>query len=939
MIGFSVLHPALLLLLLLLPAGWVAWQRWPPPLRGRRSQLALGLRLLVIACLVLALAGVRVSTLPQRQALVAVVDLSASLRQSQDQEAAAVRRLAAAKGPDDLFGVVSFGRGAEVELPASLHPDFDVFQTQPDPGYTDIASALQLAANLVPDGYARHLVLLTDGRQNLGDAAAVVAALRAEGVRVDVLGIGGQTGPEVLILRVEAPTELRAGQAAVVTVRVRSSGPADGHLVLLGAGGQIEERELKLAAGVSSYSFQLPALEAGVYRIRAELSAQPDTYPENNLGEAVIRVLGRPTVLVLEGMRDEGANVASALTASGMSVERRLSSELPGDPAALSRYDSIVLVNTPADSFPHDGMAAIATVVRDLGRGLVAIGGGTSYGPGGWQGTPLEEALPVRMELPNRPEKPKVAVVLIMESMEGQRADMVALGAAEALIDKLGPEDQIAVTNGDPRCATGGSMLIPMTPVTDKAALDRKLEGASLGDPPSYLCYLKLAADALQKADAAVKHIVLLGDGDADADWNAGGSEYHTVLANLRSQGITTSVIGINTHGSQPAMVFMADIARLGGGRFYESNDPSQVPQLFLKESQVALRPWFEVERFFPKVTSAGNLLEGVPLDAFPELGGYVVTSTKPNAEVYFQSPKADPVLAAWQYGLGRSLAWTSDSNGRWTAGFLRSSVSQILFARMVGWTLPSAQGGRLKLEAVPSGDGLEVTASGQETSGATLSVTVVRPDLSTETVALPAHGSGQWQGRVPAAQVGTYVLHGQLKRQGSVLAESELAVAVPYSPEYLDTGLDEPLLRELAKEGGTLLARPELAWKQPALPVPVSTDVFWLLLLLAVVLWPLDVVIRRLMVSPGQALSFARSLVQLRRPVEITVEVPPELARLRRRVSLARQRPEGAPPVVTPAASASEPAAAKSAEADQQTEEALSARLLEARRRRRGGG
>ena len=81
---------------------------------------------------------------------------------------------------------------------------------------------------------------------------------------------------------------------------------------------------------------------------------------------------------------------------------------------------------------------------------------------------------------------------------------------------------------------------------------------------------------------------------------------------------------------------------------------------------------------FFPRVTSASDLLAGVPLDAFPELGGYVVTNPKPTADVLFASPKGDPVLATGQHGLGRTVAWTSDSRGRWTAGLLGSPVASV---------------------------------------------------------------------------------------------------------------------------------------------------------------------------------------------------------------------------------------------------------------------
>src|SRR5438105_11468697 len=515
-IGFSVLRPYLLGLLIVLPIMLLAWRMYPPPLRPRRSRISLALRLALVALLVLTLAGVRVTTQPHQRAVVAVVDLSASARDSQDAEASAVRSLAAARGPDDLFGVVTFGHDAAVELPPSKDPFFDVFQTQPDPNYTDLASALRLAAGLIPDGYARQLVLISDGRQNLGDGAATVAALRAEGVRVDVLSVGGPSPAETMILSTEAPSEMRAGQTATVTVRMRATSEASGQLAVQVDGSEIAARDVTLPTGVSSQSFEIPALDAGLHRVRAELVAKPDTYAQNNVGEAAIRVLGRPYVLILEGSPQESANVEQALTAAGMKVDRRPAGQAPTDTAVLGRYDSVVVVDASADSFPQAAMAGIADSVKTLGKGLVAIGGPNAYGPGGWQNTPLETALPVRMELPNRKEKPKVAVVLVMETMEDSRADQVAVGAAEAVIDKLTPDDEVAVTDG----ARG--FIVDLQPVKDKKAIDDKLEAAALGDPGSYGPYIQMAGDALKKSNAPLKHIVVLGDGDASFEPGGG---------------------------------------------------------------------------------------------------------------------------------------------------------------------------------------------------------------------------------------------------------------------------------------------------------------------------------------------------------------------------------------------------------------------------------
>ncbi|HXM71810.1 MAG TPA: VWA domain-containing protein [Candidatus Dormibacteraeota bacterium] len=940
-IGMSVLHPELLVLLLLLPAMFIAWRLYPPPLRHGRSRFALGLRLVAVLVLVLALAQLRVSNEPQRRVLVAVVDLSASVRASQEQEAQAVRALQSAKGADDLFGVVTFGRDVQVELAPTLTPDFTEFQTQPDPSYTDIASALQLAANLGPEGYARQVVLIGDGRQNLGDAATAVAALHAQGVRVDVLPAGAPPTAEALVIGVDAPTEMRAGQTAIVTVRLSSTQPASGQLVFAVGGHELEARNVQLPVGVSTQTFSLPSLAAGLYDVRAELNVQPDTYSENNIGEAVIRVLGRPAVLILEGSDGEGANIEKALIAGGMSVDRKPARATPTDPAQLGRYDSIVVVNAPADAFPPNGMAAIQRAVRDLGRGLVTIGGASSYGPGGWQGTPLETALPVSMDLPNRKEKPKVAVVLVMETMEDPRADQVALGAAQAVIDKLSPTDKVEVTGGKLYGSGPVDYLVPMQAVTDKKAIDAKLSGSGLGDPPSYMPYLQAAEADLLKTDAPLKHVVVLGDGDAQG-FGAGGetATMQALLARMQGEGITTSSIGINTHGQSALMAYMSDIARFGGGHFYESSDPSQVPQLFLKEAQVALRPWFEQTPFFPKLTSSGDLLSGVPLDAFPQLGGYVVTTPKSNADVYFESPKADPVLAAWEYGLGRSVAWTSDSTGRWTGGLLTSSAGGTLFARLVEWTLPTAAPSALRLEASPSGDTLVVTASGAS-SGGVLQLSVLAPDLTGSTTQLAGIGPGRWQGTVAATTVGTYVLHAVLKQGNAVVAQSELAVSVPYSAEFVNLGRDDGLLRELAAEGGALLTSPAAAWKLPPVSVPVSTEIFWALLLIVVILWPLDVALRRVVLSPRQFVSVLGALSRRRRPADVTMEVPPELVRLRSRVAGYRRRGTNSPPLVIAAARDDERVDRVTEEpVEPPTEEAaLSARLLEARRRRRERG
>src|SRR5438105_15668980 len=250
--GLAVLRPEWLWGLVLVPLLYVLWRLWPPPLSRRRAQISLGLRVLLIALLVFALAGLRVTIQPHQRAIIAVVDLSASTRHSLDAESATGRNLAGGKGADDLFGVVTFGHDAQVELSPTKTPNFEIFQTQPDPSYSDIAGALRLAAGIIPDGYARQLVLISDGRQNLGDAAATIAALRAEGVRVDVLPVGAAPAAEVLVAGVDAPAEMRVGEHGTASARVSSTGPAKGQIVFSADGRELEGGTVERPGGRST---------------------------------------------------------------------------------------------------------------------------------------------------------------------------------------------------------------------------------------------------------------------------------------------------------------------------------------------------------------------------------------------------------------------------------------------------------------------------------------------------------------------------------------------------------------------------------------------------------------------------------------------------------------------------------------------------------------
>ena len=64
-----------------------------------------------------------------------------------------------------------------------------------------------------------------------------------------------------------------------------------------------------------------------------------------------------------------------------------------------------------------------------LGRGLVVIGGTAAYGPGGYAGTPLEDALPVTVKVTDGRERQRVALLLIMDKSGSMGYDPWAVRA------------------------------------------------------------------------------------------------------------------------------------------------------------------------------------------------------------------------------------------------------------------------------------------------------------------------------------------------------------------------------------------------------------------------------------------------------------------------------------------------------------------------------
>jgi uncharacterized membrane protein len=874
---------ALLLLPPLVTLLVVIWRGGYVNLSPRRSQVALGVRLLLVLLLVLGLAGMSLHLPQSRQATVFVADLSASDYARGSGMQAAINTALQHRSGDNSAGVVSVGRQALVEQPVAPLSSFDGFQTNVDQNYTNLEGALELSGAILPDGYRHRVVVMSDGQQNVGDALSAARLLRSRGIRVDVMPVHTSSGPDMLVDRVDMPSQLRPRESFSLSVSIHASVATTTSLDVFRDHTLVLSKRERLDAGENTFIFSQPPLSPGFHTYGVHITPAVDSVAQNNTGSAFTSVQGPPRVLIISSDLSKAVDVLRSLHSTGMEASAQRPSAVVPTLGYLQRYAAVVIVDTAADVLGTDLVAQLVPYVRDLGHGLVVIGGEESYGMGGYGQTPLETVLPVKMDLPKRKDLPSAAVSLVIESLESDTEVNISKQGGKGVVSLLTQEDQIAV-NDTPDDGSAG-FAVPLQYARNKGAILNAMDAMQPGDPITYVPYLQGSFNVLKRTTARVKHIILLGDGDAE------DPNYENVVKRIRAGGVTVSTVATNGQGFADFQT-MRNIARWGGGRYYQADNAASIPKIFLREARTVSRSGIITGKFFPQELSANPMLQD--LRGVPPLYGYVATTPKPTGEMVLVSKKLDPVLAGWQFGLGRSVAWTSDAAGLWTRDWLQAPGANRFWANLVSWTLPATQGGHLFITANSAQGQGQVSVDTSSALGANPAVTarIVDPSLHMTAVTLQPYSPGKYRGQFPAKAQGSYFVTVEGKGAGHG-AVGQVGLAVPYSAEYRAGGTNMPFLRALAAAGGgSIVTSPLAAWQNNLATVFDQRSLTWLLWLLALLLLPIDIGVRRLIVDRRDlAVVWAALPLHRRRSVSEESVVPTLDALRNRRAGSGSQR------------------------------------------------
>ena len=361
---------------------------------------------------------------------------------------------------------------------------------------------------------------------------------------------------------------------------------------------------------------------------------------------------------------------------------------------------------------------------------------------------------------------------------------------------------------------------------------------------------------------AYLKHCIILSDGDPSPP-------VPSLVAKFNAAKITVSTIVIGPHDPS-GVQNMFNIAKEHGGRFYKVNKPQEIPNIFLKEAATVSRSAIIEETFVPRVGTDSTILKGI--GSLPPLLGYVGTSAKTTAKEVLKSKQDDPILATWQYGLGKSVAFTSDARKRWAAGWLGWSGYSKFWAQSVRWSMRGTTAGDLQTNVtIDKGVG-KVTIEAVDSQGNFLNflnpkARLITPDYKGSDLTLDQIGPGRYQAQFDARQLGTYLVN--IRTQKGDETRSQITGGVlPYSPEYGAVGTDEFLLNGLRERAGgdrLPLDKPAEVFGRPRPPASLPIDIWLPLLMAAAVLFPLDVAVRRLVVGEDELNSLSARLKRKR--------------------------------------------------------------------------
>lgn len=814
-------------LLLLVPAALylllTGWKHFRNATTLFRTSLIL--RLLSVFLLIAALASPAIHQPIDEEQILFLWDRSSSMAQTENGIEDELNQALADYGTGQSAGVFTFAEDFKSLMPLSSEPSLlPAEMPANEPGHTNIAQALELAANTGEKNLAARLVLMSDGNETRSSALESMDRINGERVTIDVFPVEPPAGNEAALTEFTTPAQAISGEELDFTMVVEADQQGEGEIILSANDEEIERIPVTLEEGRNILSHKYEVQSEGLLKFEASIEIERDGFLQNNQLTSLTEVEGPPEVLIVS---NEGASPITGLLDDGnLNLEEMPPSVLPQNLSSILAYDAIIFDNVSGTQVGEQTMAVIEQAVKEFGMGFMMVGGDQSFGLGGYFKTPIENLLPVEMEVKGKHELPSLGLVIVMDrsgSMAGQKMELAKEAAARS-VELLREDDVAGVIAFDDKPWE----IVPTGKLEDRQqAIDDILTVAPGGGTEIYSS-LAEAYGQLEELDLQRKHIILLTDGQSSTQ-----NDYNSLIDEGADHNITLSTVAVGQDADRALLESLADS---GSGRFYDVTDASTIPAILSRETIMMSRTYIVDEPFYPLVyDSAWSPLfaEGIP-----QMNSYIATTAKDTARVAAESEQEDPILAEWNYGLGRTLAFTS-SSGAWSGEFQSWRNWPAFWNRSVSRILPSFDEAPFAITRKEQGI-YKIEDPSQ--SSAILNVTVINEageeiEVQTEPVA--------------PGVIDVYMEEEPGLVFFSVSNETGAAyrtgLTIPYGEEYRSAPANVELLAAIAeRSGGQVLDSLDDAFRDIPYKSSSMQSITMPLILLAMLLFFADITIRR---------------------------------------------------------------------------------------------
>ena len=650
------------------------------------SRVETAIRTILLCLLLFVLAGPRFERDARAGSLIVVADRSTSMpTEVQSRLEETLQILEEDRPHDARLGLVSFGTTAMTEGFSESGPP--VIAGVLNPNGSNLEGGLQRALSLIPPDQGGRVLVISDGRWTGRDPQKAAADAAARGIAMDFRELSRGERDPVAVVSVDAPREVAPGEGFVISAWVRADVAQKVVVTLMRDGLVMARGDQSLRSGANRLAFRDLASEPGTHGYVLLIEGDgPDGIPENNRAEFILGVRGPKPVLPL-GSSDDSM-LPETLRRGNLALVHRDAGQMSWNLTELSRYSAVVLENVPASDIGERGLEILAAWVRESGGGLLVSGGENSFGPGGYYRSPLDPLLPVSMELRREHRKESLCIVIALDrsgsmgaavSGHHTKMDLANLASAEVLhlLSSLDEYGHIVVDSE-------AHVVINRRPATQKAAMrGRILSVESAGGGIFVYEALSHAARMILSSQASSRHIILFADA-ADAEQPG---QYRRLLAQLGKADITVSVVGLGNDQDVDAPL-LSEIAQLGGGRVYFTQNPKALPRIFAQETFVVARSAFIKELTSGKFTPGMTVLGPREWSAAPRLNGYNLTYARDEANLAWLTADDHraPLLATWHAGTGRVAAFTGEAAGTFSGDLLDWSDYGHFWATVTRW-------------------------------------------------------------------------------------------------------------------------------------------------------------------------------------------------------------------------------------------------------------